>query len=90
MKGCACIYFLPGWENSYGAKIEKLVAEKNGMREIRFDPPLVAGGQGREYKDECEYEITNLGKFVLWFALAVFVCWTVCLLAIHFFSGCGK
>lgn len=32
MKDCTHIYMLDNWQNSYGAAIEKLVAEKMGMQ----------------------------------------------------------
>lgn len=31
---CDSIAFLPGWENSRGARIERLVAQECGMKEI--------------------------------------------------------
>ncbi len=32
MKGCTAICMLPGWEASFGARIERMAAEKLGMR----------------------------------------------------------
>jgi hypothetical protein len=32
MKGCTAICMLPGWEASFGARIERLAAEKLGMQ----------------------------------------------------------
>jgi hypothetical protein len=31
MKGCTAICMLPGWENSFGARIEHLAAQKEGL-----------------------------------------------------------
>jgi hypothetical protein len=31
MKGCTAICMLPGWEQSFGARIEHLVAQKLGL-----------------------------------------------------------
>ena len=35
MKHATAIHFLPNWENSYGARIEALVAEKMSLKEIK-------------------------------------------------------
>ena len=32
LEGCTHIHFLPGWENSRGAKIEALAAEQMGLK----------------------------------------------------------
>lgn len=75
MKGCTCIYFLQGWENSYGARIEKLVAEKNGMKTIVLDPPIIELGQVREQKSD---EETSRVICMLWFFVAISVLWAIC------------
>jgi hypothetical protein len=36
MKGCTAICMLEGWESSFGARIEHLVAQKLGLTIIRF------------------------------------------------------
>lgn len=33
---CDAIHLLPGWENSFGARIEALVAQKLGLKEAVF------------------------------------------------------
>ena len=40
MKDCTHIYMLENWQNSYGAAIEKLVAEKMKMQ-VLFETPEI-------------------------------------------------
>jgi hypothetical protein len=57
------------------------VAEKNGMRVITLDPPLVEVGQGREQtKEQSQFIISLmwfLANFLLSALLAFFILWLV-------------